>query len=328
MTATCLHFIGEQLEGPDKFSIRSAPVPRPGPGQLLLQVQAVSLGFVDLLLTQGKYQSPPDTPYVPGSEIVGKVEAVGEGVAGMAPGDRVALWHAGGGGAAQMAVVPAAGAVPLPPELPAEDAAALVLDFLTAHYALHDRGGLHPGETVLVLGAAGGVGAAAVQLAQRAGARVIAGASDPVKRAHALQLGAEDTVDTGQPGWRDQLRPLIADGLDLVVDPVGGVLTEPAFRSLGKGGRHLIIGFASGEIARLPVNLTLLKSAALIGVDARHYVDSDPDGARAALGQLVVEATARPFDRTARCIYSLEEACAAFHALGDRGRLGKIIIRP
>ena len=274
---TMLALTSDRLGPPATYRLRTVVVPEPGEGQVRLRVEAVALGFVDALTAAGQYQHKPPAPYVPGAEIVGIVDKLGPGVAGVSVGDRRASWQLlAGGGAAGFAVARAEALVPVPDMLAPSAAAALLLDHLTAWYALFDRGWLQPGETVLVLGAAGGIGAAAVQIAARAGARVIAAASSPEKRARALALGADMAVDYLAPSWREEVRRQLSGGaIDIVIDPVGGASFEPAFRSLAKGGRHLILGFAGGEIPQLPANLPLLKNGALIGVDARHLFESN-----------------------------------------------------
>jgi NADPH2:quinone reductase len=265
--------------GPETLRIEEWPTPAPGPGQVRIAVRAVGVSFVDVLITAGRYQLKPPLPFIPGTEFSGVIDALGEGVTTLAVGDRVCA-SGMGGGFAQYAVTPATAALKAPAGMDFPEAAVLRVSFGTAYYALVQRAHLVPGETVLVLGAGGAVGAAAVQVARALGARVIGSASSPAKRALALASGAEAAVDSNAPDWRDQIKALTGGrGVDVVVDPVGGAATEPAFRSLAWNGRHLVIGFAAGDIPKLPVNLPLLKGAALIGVDIRQFGEKEPEEA-------------------------------------------------
>jgi NADPH2:quinone reductase len=261
------------------------PVPAPRAGQVRIRVAAVGVGYVDSLIALGRYQVKPPTPHVPGGEIAGVVDALGEGVRSLRVGDRVLAM--GQRGFAEFALAPAAMTTPLADSLSFEDAAALPLNHLTALHGLVDRGALKAGETVLVLGAAGGVGVAAVQIAKAMGARVIAVASTPEKRDFALRHGAEQALDTEPEGWRDRLKAALGETpLNLVFDPVCGPLFEPAFRSLGWNGRHLVVGFVGGPIPALKANLTLMKGAALIGVDVRQFTLFEADRAAGHLRTL------------------------------------------
>jgi NADPH:quinone reductase-like Zn-dependent oxidoreductase len=318
--------VGQAFGPPEAFALADLPVPEPGPGEIRIAVDAVTFGFVDGLVAAGLYQIRPPLPFVPGGEIAGRVDALGSGVEGLAPGDRVACWCIGGG-AAEYCLAPASEVQPIPNGLNAATAAAMLVDGPTAHYALFDRGSLKAGETVLVLGAAGGVGAAAVQLAHAAGAVVIAGAGSDQKRAHALTLGADAVIDYTQPDWRETLRTLLPSaGLNMVLDPIGGDAFEPAFRSLAKEGRHLVLGFAGGAIPRLAANLPLLKSAALIGVDLRHFIASRP-GDVVRLRQALFEmALGGSFTAPISARLSLADAGRALALLGQRDRIGKVAI--
>lgn len=321
-------FAGTALGDIADFRLEHVPVPDPGPGAVRLRVEATGVGFVDGLIVAGRYQLKPALPYVPGGEIAGTVDAVGPGVATLAVGEPVVTWQLGGG-AAEFVVLPADQVEARPPALAATETAALLLDGMTAHHALFDRGNLHRGETVLVLGATGGVGAAAVQLAVAAGAHVVAAVSSAAKAAAARTLGAHATIDYSDPDWRGALRGLVPGaGPDIVVDPVGGPAFELAFRSLAKGGRHLVLGFAAGEIGRLPANLPLLKNAALIGVDVRHLHDTAPDRARETRAAVMEMAAQGKLRARIAGRYPLDQAAAAFVALGRRERIGKVLITP
>jgi NADPH2:quinone reductase len=261
---------------PETVVLEERPLPQPGPGEVRVAIHRVGVSFVDVLLTAGRYQVKPPLPYTPGTECSGVVDAVGEGVTHLRTGDRV-IAGGMGGALAQYNVYPAASIRPIPDAMPFDEAAVFRVSYTTAYYALVQRGRLAKGETVLVLGAAGAVGVASIQVAKALGARVIASASTEAKRALTRTCGADDAVDSTAADWRDQIKALTdGKGVDVVVDPVGGSATEPAFRSLGWRGRHLVIGFAQGEIPKLPTNLPLLKGAALVGVDIRQFGINEP----------------------------------------------------
>lgn len=311
----------------ETYALQDVPIPEPGEGQVRLRVEAVALGYVDALIAAGGYQHKPTPPYVPGAEIVGIVDRLGRNVHGVAIGQRVASWQLlAGGGLADYALSPAASLMPVPDQLPSAVAASLLLDHLTAWYALFDRGRLRAGESVLVLGAAGGVGSAAVQLASSVGAQVVAAASTASKRDYALSLGAACAIDYRADDWREDLRRQVGGAVDMVVDPVGGASFEPAFRSLAKGGRHLILGFAGGAVPALPANLPLLKNGALIGVDARHLFESDRPRAIEIWRALYAQAAEGRLQPRAIRSYGFGEAARAFAALARRDDPGKIVV--
>jgi NADPH2:quinone reductase len=263
--------IAETLESLDSYAEREAPVPEIGPGGVRIRVAACGVGYVDSLVALGRYQVKPPLPHVPGQEVAGVVDAVGAEVTGLAVGQRVVAMAARG--FAELAAAPAALTWPIPDALPFAEAASLPLNYLTALHGLADRGRLAAGETLLVLGAAGGVGSAAVQVGKALGARVVAAASTDAKRAFAQTQGADAVLDTEVDGWRDRLKAACGGrGPDVVFDPVCGPLFEPAFRSLHWRGRHLVVGFVGGPIPALPANLTLMKGAALVGVDIRQHM--------------------------------------------------------
>ncbi|TCU20598.1 NADPH:quinone oxidoreductase family protein [Rhizobium sullae] len=274
-------FAATELGALEAFRFEEVPTPVPGPGQVRIRTQAVALGFVDGLIIAGKYQMVPALPFTPGGEIGGLVDMVGPGVHDIREGARVVTWQLGGG-LADYVVVSAAETDIIPDELDIGTAAAVLVDYQTARYALFERGQLKAGETVLVAGAAGGVGSAAVQIARNHGARVIALVSDPARHGRAMEMGAIAAISPSAPHLRDELRRLAPDGINVVVDPVGGSLSETLFRSLAKEGRHLVIGFADGTIPAIRSNLALVKSASLVGVDLRHFVAAYPDAARQA----------------------------------------------
>lgn len=240
--------------------------PVPGPGEVLIAVRACGINFFDGLMVEGKYQTRPDLPFTPGSEVAGVVTAVGPGVGEVAPGTRV-LAYTGTGGYAGKAVAPADRVYPIPDSMGFDQAAGFLITYATSLHALKDRGMLRPGETLLVLGASGGVGLTAVEIGKVMGARVIAAASTDEKLALCREHGADATINYGRDDLRARLKELTEGrGADMVYDPVGGALSETALRGLAAGGRHLVIGFAAGEIPKIPLNLLLLKQTALIGV--------------------------------------------------------------
>lgn len=310
---------------PSGLTLEEVPEPRPGPGQVLIRVEACAVNFPDTLIVQGRYQARPPLPFSPGGEVAGVVSALGEGVTGPQPGTRV-LAMTSHGGFAEMAVASADAAVAIPEDVDAVTAAALSYAYGTTLYALRDRAGLRPGETVLVLGAAGGVGLAAVQLAKLLGARVIAAASAG-KLETCRDAGADALVDYRQEGWRDTVRALAGNaGVDVVYDPVGGPYSEPALRSLNWGGRHLVVGFAAGEIPRIPLNLPLLKGCGILGVSYGAFTKRDPDANRALVGQLLAWVRERRLRPRISATYGLEEAAAALDALLSRSVTGKIVL--
>ena len=316
----------DRIDSLADYSEVEAAVPEPRAGQVRISVAAIGVGYVDALVALGRYQVKPTPPHVPGSEISGIVEAVGEGVTGHAVGDRVLAM--GSRGFADYALAPAAMTVPLPETLSFEQGASLPLNYLTALHGLLDRAGTTVGERVLVLGAAGGVGIAAVQVARALGAHVIAAASSAEKRAFALEHGAHEAIDTEPQGWRDRLKAKL-DGspLNIVFDPVCGPLFEPAFRSLGWGGRHLVVGFVGGPIPALPSNLTLMKGAALVGVDVRQFMLFEAAVARDHLRTLANwAAEGRITPPVGRVFEWKDYGEALTFALGGQG-VGKTVLR-
>jgi NADPH2:quinone reductase len=272
--------------GVEALHWKELPTPEPKPGEVRIAVRAASLNFPDLLIVQNKYQFKPPLPFVPGAEYSGTVDAVGDGVAHLKVGQPVAA-IAGVGGFATHACVNAAQVMPLPPGFDLDDAAAFAFTYGTSHHALMDRGQLKAGETVLVLGAAGGVGTAALQIAKAAGARVIAGASSDEKCALCRELGADATLNYATENVREALKALTdGKGPDVVYDPVGDALAEPVFRSIAWRGRYLVIGFAGGAIPALPWNLALLKGASIVGVFWGDFVKREPKANAAAMVQL------------------------------------------
>ena len=276
----------ETLSGPEGLQWKELPTPEPGPGEVRIAIRAASLNFPDILIVQGKYQFKPALPFVPGSEFSGTVEAVGSGVTHLKVGDAVAAMGSTGGFATH-GIAEAARVLPLPPGFKLEDAAAFALTYGTSHHALIDRAELKPGETVLVLGAAGGVGTSAIQIAKAAGAKVIAAASSDEKCAFCRTLGADATLNYATQNVRETLKELTGGkGPDVVYDPVGGDLAEPVFRSIAWRGRYLVIGFAQGGIPSLPLNLALLKGASIVGVFWGDFVRREPQNSARGMAEL------------------------------------------
>jgi NADPH2:quinone reductase len=312
--------------GTDALQWQEVPTPQPGAGQALVAVKAASLNFPDILIVQNKYQFKPTPPFVPGSEYAGVVEAVGEGVANVKPGDRVMV-IGGTGGFGTHAVVPAEKLVPMPAAMSFEHGAAFLMTYGTTQHALLDRGQLQAGETVLVLGAAGGVGTAAVQIARAAGARVIAAASTDAKCARCKEIGADATINYSTENIRDALKALTnGKGPDVVYDPVGGDLAEPVFRSIAWRGRYLVVGFAGGGIPALPLNLSLLKGAAIVGVFWGDFVRREPQAFQRDLQQLATwyaEGKVTPvMDQT----LPLSDLHAAYARMAARQVVGKLVL--
>ena len=312
----------------EKLAVEDMPSPTAGPGQVVVDVKAAALNFPDALMVQGLYQVKPPLPFTPGAEVAGLVKAVGDGVQDLNPGDRV-IGFPGTGGFAEECVVAAERIMPLPESMDFATGAALVLTYGTSLHALQDCGRLQPGETLLVLGAAGGVGAAAVEIGKAMGARVIAAASSGDKLALCRQLGADETIDYSREDLRQRALALTGEkGVDVVCDPVGGGYTEPALRALAWRGRLLIVGFAAGEIPKIPLNLALLKERSLIGVYWGDSVRHDPRGHMRNMQQLMAwfaEGKVRPVVSER---FPLARAPEAMRRLLDRQVKGKVVILP
>jgi NADPH2:quinone reductase len=312
--------------GPDALTWKELPTPEPKAGEVRVAIRAASLNFPDLLIVQNKYQMKPPLPFVPGSEYAGVVDAVGDGVTHLKLGDAVAAFG-GMGGFGTHACVSAQLVMPLPPGFAFDDAAAFICTYGTTHHALLDRAQLKAGETVLVLGAAGGVGTAAIQIAKAAGAHVIAAASSEEKCALCRDLGADATIDYSTANLREELKTLTGGkGPDVVCDPVGGDLAEPVFRSIAWRGRYLVIGFAQGAIPALPLNLALLKGASLVGVFWGEFARREPQGNARALAELArwyAEGRIKPvIDRK----LPMPELKQAFVRMGSRQVRGKLVM--
>lgn len=316
----------ENPVGVEALTWKELPTPVPQAGQVLIRIEAASLNFPDLLIVQNKYQMKPDLPFVPGSEYAGVIEAVGEGVTHLKVGQSVACLS-GTGGFGTHTLAPAKLCMPLPPGFPAVDAAAFIMIYATSHHALIDRAALKAGETVLVLGAAGGVGTAAIQIAKAAGARVIAAASTDEKCDLCKSLGADETINYTTQNMREVLKALTeGKGPDVIYDPVGGDFAEPAFRSIAWRGRYLVVGFAAGPIPALPFNLALLKGASIVGVFWGDFARREPQANAAMMAELAqwyAQGKVKPvIDRT----MPMSDLKAAYAHMGSRGVMGKLVM--
>jgi NADPH2:quinone reductase len=311
----------------DDLEIADIAPPEPKAGETVVRIKYAALNFFDTLIIAGKYQIKPPFPFSPAGEFSGVVERVGPGVAGFAPGDRV-MGYSGYGAAREAIVVAADQLVKLPDALDFERAAGLTVTYATTLYGLRDRGALKSGETLVVLGASGGTGLAAVELGKLMGARVIACASSDDKLAFARQHGADDTVNYASEDLRSALKRLGGErGVDVVYDPVGGPYAEPAVRALGWEGRYLVIGFAAGEIPRLPLNLVLLKSCDIRGVLWGAWAMRDRPGQQALMADLVRWCGEGKLSAHVHAVYPLDDVGAALKAIADRKVMGKILLR-
>ena len=316
----------ENPVGVDALTWKELPTPQPAAGEVLLEIQATSLNFPDLLIVQNKYQMKPPLPFVPGSEYAGVVRALGEGVKGLHIGQTVACLS-GTGGFGTHTLAPAKLCMPLPAGFPAVDAAAFIMTYATSHHALIDRGQLKAGETVLVLGAAGGVGTAAIQIAKAVGAKVIAAASTDEKCALCKAQGADATINYSTENLREALKTLTeGKGPDVVYDPVGAELAEPAFRSIAWRGRYLVIGFAGGPIPNLPLNLPLLKGASIVGVFWGDFARREPQANAAMMGELARWYAEGKIKPVIDCTMPMSELKAAYARMGSRAVMGKLVM--
>ncbi|MFA5988027.1 MAG: NADPH:quinone oxidoreductase family protein [Sphingomonas sp.] len=319
--------------GPETLNLQELPDPVAGNGQVVVCVKACAINYPDVLIIEDKYQFRPERPFAPGGEIAGVVDMVGEGVTGFAPGDRV-IAMIGHGGLAEKVVVDAARLYRLPPGRSFEEGAALLLTYATTIHALADRGHLREGQTLLVLGAAGGVGLAAVELGKAMGARVVAAVSSDEKAAACRKAGADETIvyarapfDKAQSKTlADQFKAVLgAGGADVIYDPVGGDYTEPALRSIAWEGRYLVVGFPAG-IPRLPLNLTLLKSCDVCGVFWGAFAARDPLANQAHVEHLFALWAAGKINPLVTEVFALADGGKAIAKMAARGAIGKLVI--
>jgi NADPH2:quinone reductase len=313
---------------PDDLEVAEIADPAPAAGEAVVRIEAAALNFFDTLIIAGKYQTKPAFPFSPSAEFAGTVESVASDVTAFKSGDRV-LGFTGYGAAREKIAVPARKLTRMPDGLAVERAAGLCVTYGTTLYALKDRARLKSGETLAVLGASGGTGLAAVELGKIMGACVIACASSPEKLAFARQHGADDGIDYAAEDLKDALRRATdGKGVDVIYDPVGGPYAEPALRSMAWEGRYLVVGFAAGDIPKLPLNLVLLKSCDVLGVFWGAWTERDPDGHRANNAQLLAWAAEGKLSSHVHAVYPLSDAAEALKAIAARKVMGKVILKP
>ncbi|MEN1729088.1 MAG: NADPH:quinone oxidoreductase family protein [Pseudomonadota bacterium] len=317
-----------EFSDPSEISVTDIPAPgSPGPGQVLLTVAGIGVGYFDGLLISGQYQIRPDLPFVPGSSLSGTVAAVGDGVTHLKPGDTVAAFALHGAMAEQM-LIPAASCAPLPPAIDSAAAANFFISWATSLFGLREIGGLQEGETVLVLGASGSTGTTAIECARAMGATVIACASSDAKRQHCLDHGADLAVDYTTDDWRDQVKEATGKrGVDVIYDPIGGKMSEAALRLIAPGGRFLVVGFVTG-IASIPMNLPLLKRCSIHVVNWGGTVMADPSVVPPVIKTLAEWTLTGAINAQPTHIFSLEHAGEAFNALFGRQSTGSLVIQP
>jgi NADPH2:quinone reductase len=317
-----------QFCGPDDLVLSDVPEPVAGPGEVVIAIKSAALNFFDLLMIQGKYQVKPPFPFSPAAEIAGVVESVGTGVTDVKPGDRVAA-SCGHNGARQKIALPASSLVKIPDNLDFDRAAGIIVIYGTALHALQDRADPKPGETLAVFGAAGGTGLAACELGKLLGLKVIACASSDEKLEFAKQHGAELTINYAKEDLKEALKRIGGDkGIDIVFDPVGGAYAEAGVRSLAWKGRFLVIGFAAGEIPKIPLNLALLKGCDIRGVFWGAYMRRDPKDGRANLEKLMQWAADGKISSHVDRTFPLEQTADALKVLAGRQAMGKVILHP
>jgi NADPH2:quinone reductase len=313
---------------PDDLELADIADPTPGPGEAVVRVKAAALNFFDTLIIAGKYQTKPAMPFSPSAEFAGTVESVGAGVSGFKAGDRV-LGYSGYGAARERIAIKTERLVKIPDSLDFDRAAGLCVTYGTTLYALKDRAGLKSRETLAVLGASGGVGLAAVELGKIMGARVIACASSAEKIAFARKHGADEGINYGKDDLKEALRRVTdGRGADVIYDPVGGSYAEAALRSIAWLGRYLVIGFAAGDIPKLPLNLVLLKGCDVLGVFWGSWIERDPAGHRANTEQLLAWCAEGKLSSHVHATYPLSDAPAALKAIATRTVMGKVILHP
>ena len=311
----------------ENLKVLDVEPPVPGRGEAVVEIAYAALNFFDTLIIEGKYQFKPEPPFSPGGEFSGRVAALGPEAAGVSVGDRV-LGYCGYGAARERIAVPVNRLARVPDGLPLDKAAGLAIAYGTSLHALKQRAEMKPGETLVVLGASGGVGLAAVEIGAAMGARVIACASSDEKLAFARRFGAAETINYGSEDLRGRLKALTGEtGVDVVYDPVGGALAEPALRSLGWKGRFLVIGFASGEIPKVALNFVLLKGCDIRGVFWGEFTTREPENHRDNMTQLLNWAEEGALSVHIYAKYAIEEYALAFEAISKRQVLGKILLQ-
>ncbi len=325
--------LSKEVGGPETLVLEDLPTPQPGRGQVRIKVHAAGVNFPDTLIIRDLYQMKPPRPFAPGGELAGEVEAIGDGVTGLAVGDRV-LGMTGFGSFATHVIADAQRVIKIPDAMPYEEAACFVLTYGTSHHALKNRAQIKPGETLLVLGAAGGVGAAAIELGKAAGARVIAAVSSADKAQFCSDLGADETLiyardmsdRTAQKEFSAQIKKLAGgEGVDIVYDAVGGEYAEPAIRAMAWTGRFLVVGFPAG-IPKIPLNLTLLKGCQILGVFWGAHTMREPEAHSENMGDLFRLYSAGKIKPRISARYPLEQAGQALQLLSERKALGKVVV--
>ena len=311
---------------PKDLILTELPAPLASAGMVVVATEAVGLGFVDALHVRGGYQVKKSLPFIPGGEIAGTVTAIGDGVPKAMLGQRV-MGFCGDGGLAEQVAVPAVSCIALPASFKSEDAASALLNYCTGLFGLESCGHVQAGETVLVLGASGGVGLAAIDIAKGLGATVIAAASSQDKLASCRARGADITVDYSDTTWRKALEATLQGRpVNVIYDPVGGIWSETAFRCLSPGGRHLVVGFAGGDIPRIPLNLPLLKRSSIVGVDWGGFFRADAQNAQPVMQRLVDLVTAGQISPRPSTIFTLAQAPDVLERLTKRDNIGKPVI--
>jgi NADPH2:quinone reductase len=320
--------VAREYGPPETLRIEELPAPSAGPGEVRVRVRAAAVSFPDLLLLANRYQVSVPLPFTPGSELAGEVIECGPGAGGFAPGDRV-YGATLAGAFAEEAVLPAAALSRIPDGVDFATAAAFGVAYTTAWGALVSAAALRPGETLLVLGAAGGVGLAAVEVGRECGARVVAAASSESKRALCLAKGAAVAIDPAPEGLRERVREAAGKrGVDVVLDPVGGAASEPALRALAQGGRHVVVGFCSGEIPRIPANLLLLRNARLVGFEIAGWQRAHPEALRRARETLAAWLAAGRIAPHVGGRFPLERVAEALREVAERRTRGRLVIEP
>jgi len=313
---------------PDTLEVIELPDLTPGAGEVAIAVKAAGVNFPDFLIIQNKYQFKPELPFTPGSELSGIVYAVGEGVKHIKTGDKV-IAFIGQGAFAQQVLAPANAVIPMPEGMDFDTAAAITLTYVTSHHAVVDRAQLKAGETMLVLGAAGGVGLAAIEIGKAIGAKVIAAASTDEKLDICRQHGADMTINYSNTDLREAIKNATGGkGPDVIYDPVGGIYAEPAFRSIAWRGRYLVVGFANGEIPKLPLNLALLKGASLVGVFWGEFAKREPKANMAAMSEMIGWLREGKIKPHISARYALNETASALNDIAARKVTGKVVIQP